>query len=130
VVLVDTSVWIAFWRRGSDPGWRAVLEELIEGERVAIVPPIVAELLYGARGERERLVIRDLARGAEVLDCTLDAWLSAGEVGRRWRERGRILSPVDCLLAAVCEQHALALWTLDADFEPLFERGEIRRFAG
>jgi predicted nucleic acid-binding protein len=127
-VLIDTSVWVAFFRRGSAPTWRPVLVDLVERDAIVIVEPIVAELLHGARSERERTVLLDLARGSRRARLDLDTWIACGELGRAWRARGRTLSIVDCLIAAVAIRDDLPLWTLDEDFEPLAQEGALRRF--
>lgn len=127
-VLVDTSVWVAFFRRDAAPPWRPALLDLLERDAVVLVDPIVAELLYGTRGERERAVVLDLARGVRQASIDLDLWVATGDLGRTWRARGRTLSIVDCLIAAAALRDGLALWTLDEDFAPLFNDGALRRF--
>ena len=128
-VLVDTSVWIDFLCVGPSPHRQEVARLLRQGE-AAYVDPIVAELVYGARGERERSVILDLAVTARRFPLGSAAWLAAGDLGRRWRARGRTLSLVDRLLVAVCREHNVPLWTLDADFQPLATAGELTLHAG
>ena len=127
MVLIDTSVWIEFFRNPRSE-LRSPMSHLMETGRVAIVDPIVTELLYGARGRRERDVILDLANGAERLELSGATWIAAGDLGKAWRSRGRTLSVVDCLLAAACREHSTPLWTLDRDFAVLAEEGEIELF--
>ena len=94
-VLVDTSVWVSYFRRGPPPGWRPALIDLLERDAVVLVDPIVAELLYGARGERERGAVLDLGRGVRRATLDLDLWIASGDLGQAWRARGRTLSLVD-----------------------------------
>lgn len=127
-VLVDTSVWVDFFRRSARSPWRPRLVELLEQGAVVIVDPVVAELLYGARSEREQTVIRQLAESVRRPELDLEVWLAAGGLGHEWRARGVTLALVDCLLAAVALRESIALWTLDDDFAPLFAAGTIARF--
>lgn len=127
-VLVDTTVWIEFFRRTSTAPWRAVLVDLLERDAVVLVDPIVAELLYGVRTEPERAVVLDLAAGTRSLPVDLQTWIASGDLGRSWRSRGRTLSLVDCLLATVAMREGCPLWTLDEDFAPLVAVGELIRF--
>lgn len=127
-VLVDTSVWVDFFRRSAQSPWRPRLVDLLERGAVAIVDPVVAELLYGARSEREQTVIRQLGESVRRPPLGLEVWLAAGKLGHQWRARGVTLALVDCVLAAVAHRESLALWTLDEEFAPLFAAGTIARF--
>ena len=93
-----------------------------------VVDPVISELLVGARGARERSVILGIAEGAQRAPIDLATWVAAGDLGRVWRERGRTLGVVDCLLATVAVREGVALWSLDRDFAPLFETGEVPAF--
>ncbi len=128
-VLVDTSVWVAFLRRGSSPPWRGALVALIEGDLAVVVDPVIAELHYGAKGEAEMAILRDLGASIRRAEIGFDDWVAAGRLGQEWRAQGRTLSLVDCLLAAVCERDGLLLWSLDADFDAMVEAGRLTRFS-
>ena len=127
-VLVDTSVWVDFFRRSANPQWRAVLQDLMERDAAIIIDPVIAELLYGTRGERERTVVLDLARSIRRAEVTVDTWIASGDLGRTWRIRGRTLSLVDCILVTVAQRDGLRLWTLDRDFEPLAQESGLDLF--
>jgi predicted nucleic acid-binding protein len=124
-MLVDTCVWIG-WLRGRDRAFDALGAALARDD-VVLLGPVVTELLVGARGERERERVLALAEATRSVPLDLDLWTRAGDLGRRWRERGRALGVTDLLLAAAAQRDDLTLWTVDDDFEPLFEAGEIRR---
>lgn len=128
-VLVDTSVWVDFFRRSAKSPWRGALVDLLERGAVVIVDPIVAELLYGARSERERSVVRMLADSVPRPALGLEVWIAAGDVGREWRARGVTLSLADTLLVAVAAREGVPLWTLDDDFHPLFAAGVLGRYS-
>lgn len=127
-VLVDTTIWVPFFRRGPPPRWRPALVDLLERDQVVIVDPIIAELLYGTRTAAERGVIVDLAQGTRSAHVDHGTWVATGDLGRAWRARGRTLSLVDCLLATVAARDGLKLWTEDRDFDPMFESGDLVRF--
>jgi len=128
-ILVDTSVWIDFFRRTATPAWRPLLADLIERDEAVLIDPIIAELRYGTRGDRGRGVVLDLARAVRRAPVDLDTWIACGDLGRTWRTQGRTLSVVDCLIAAVAARDGLLLWTLDEDFEPLVRAGLLLRFS-
>ncbi len=128
-VLVDTSVWVDFFRRSANSPWRTRLVDLLEKEAVVVVDPIFAELLYGAHSERERTVIRLLSESVRRPGLDLDIWRAAGALGNHYRAQGVTLALVDCLIAAVARRDSLELWTLDEDFAPLVTDGVLTRFA-
>ncbi len=127
-ILVDPSVWIAFFRRSARPPWRTLLAEMLDDDSAVVVDVTIAELLVGVRGDRERRVILDLAGSARRASLDLHTWIAAGDLARQWREKGRTLSLADCLLAVVARRDRLPLWTLDDDFEPLVVDGVLTRF--
>ena len=127
MVLVDTSVWIDFLRN-SRSKTRKTMNDLLASDRVATIEPIIAELLYGVRGEKKRKVVLDIAAGTRRLKLVTDTWIAAGDLGRAWRKKGRTLSVIDCVLAAASRMHSVPLWTLDRDFRPLKKAGEVRLF--
>ena len=127
-VLVDTTVWIDFFRKAAAPAWRSTLVDLLERDAVLLIDPIIAELLYGVRTDRERTVVLDLAGGTRTALVDRDTWIASGDLGRLWRGRGRSLSAVDCLIATVAMRERCALWTFDEDFGPLAFDGSLLRF--
>jgi len=63
-----------------------------------------------------------------VLPTGLDQWIGAGKLGRSMQNKGLTLSIVDCLVAMMAHEKDTPLWTLDADFDPLFDDGTIKRY--
>ncbi len=101
----------------------------MEGDRAVVVDPVIAELHYGAKGEAEFAVLQDLGASLRRAEIGFDDWVAAGHLGQGCRAKGRTLSLVDCLLAALCERDGLLLWSLDADFDALVEAGQLTRFS-
>jgi predicted nucleic acid-binding protein len=56
-VLVDTSAWIEFFRK-KDP-WYSVIAGLMDDKRVCCSGIILAELIQGAKSEKELEILRD-----------------------------------------------------------------------
>jgi predicted nucleic acid-binding protein len=52
MILVDTSIWIEFFR--ANPDFSNEMESLVEDKQVITIEPIFAELLYGSRSDNER----------------------------------------------------------------------------
>lgn len=99
------------------------LAEAIEADQVAVVLPILLELLRSARD------VRDLRLRAERYDALRQIELTPA-IGRRARlvqeklgQRGhhRDPSPVDLLAAAAAEAAGAELWHCDRHFELIGE---------
>jgi len=113
-VLVDTSAWIEFFRR-KEP-WYSVVSGLMDDRRVCCSGIILAELIQGAKSERELEVIRDFRHVFEFLDESVDLWQAAGELSNTLQRKGKSVGLSDCYLAASAKSHTVKILTLDKHF--------------
>jgi predicted nucleic acid-binding protein len=95
LVLVDTSVWIEYFRR-KDELIEKEMDGLLRSEAVATAGLVLAELRRGCRTPNQ---LR----------------LKAGEIAAEADARGYKLEVGDCLLAAVVLRERCSLFTLDRD---------------
>lgn len=126
LVVVDTSVWVAYFRRAEQVVERT-LDELIDADLVAMAPPVRLELILGCRKSQRASLVRriDALHPLAVTDRT---WNTAERFSMQMRDTGITLGPVDVLIAAVTTEHHARLWTLDKDFVPLFEAEFVEAF--
>lgn len=126
LVLVDTSVWIAYFR-GGDREVESNLDELIDADLIAVTPPVRLELILGCRkSQRASLMKRiDALYSLGIHDST---WELAEGFAMQLRQRGVTLGVIDALIAAAVSEQGACLWTLDRDFDPLFKRKLVRPF--
>lgn len=116
MVIVDTSVWIEYFRDPDSVHGDAV-ERLINSGEVAIVGVVHAELLQGARTEQEaRDLEYDLAAFA-FLETKQDTWRRAGRLLFELRRRGVTLPVTDAIIAAAALQAKHEVYTLDEHFQ-------------
>lgn len=115
MVLVDTSVWIAFFRDGSSQAAKKLDMLLDEGE-ACFCGLIEAELLPGLRKE-DRTRVRTLMAGLPCMEIATDIWADVAEIQERSLAQG--LGPFsipDLILAAVALRHKVPLFSLDSHF--------------
>jgi len=114
-VLVDTSVWIPYFRSGTDVTSEAV-DQLIREERAWITGPIVAELLQGVRSRREAGNLESALSVLRYAPIEGKDWETAGNLLRRLRESGITVPLTDALIAVVARRHNIAVLTHDRHF--------------
>ena len=116
MVLVDTSVWIEVFRKGS----RFQLESVAPTDEIVTCLPVVQEVLQGFREERTFALARDAMLSFPVVESPLRAEVivEAAQLYRAARRSGlTIRSGVDCLIAACAVRHHLTVLHRDRDFD-------------
>ena len=121
MIVVDTSVWIDFFRDRSTPAVATLVAAVEQGDDVAITDVIFTEILQGVRSDRQ---LRTVERRLDAFDVlrleTLDDFRRAAMIYRTARRRGlTIRRTSDCLIASVCIREAIPLLHTDADFDRL-----------
>ena len=120
MVIVDTSVWIDFFRGKGTPQVEKLERFLTEGEHICICGIILTEVLQGIRKDSD--YTRTLSRFDTFLflDMNRRTFVKAAQMYRTLRRRGITISKVvDCLIAAVAIEHNIALLHSDSDFDPI-----------
>jgi predicted nucleic acid-binding protein len=77
------------------------------------------ELWNGARGDREKKVLREFERLLPELEIDVDVWEVAYELARRARASGVTVPATDLLIAACAKRHGAELEHSDSDFAQL-----------
>lgn len=114
-VLVDTSVWIAFFRN-ADPGVSERLSGLLRKGVPAYTGLIETELRRGAKSPVELQVLRDLFRSISYVPMEEAYFTGAGDMGRTLLQKGVSVGTIDLLLAHIAIQNGIALYSLDRHF--------------
>ena len=120
MVLVDTSVWIDFFRGKSTPEICTLERLLGEGEDICTCGVVLTEVLQGIREDADYR--RVLAQFDEFLFLPMSrqTFLGAADLYRSLRRRGvTIRKPVDCMIAAASIEHDVSLLHHDRDFRPI-----------
>lgn len=113
-ILVDTSAWIEFFRK-KEP-WYSAISKLIDDKRICCSGIILAELIQGAKAEKELEVLRDFRHVFEFLDESVDLWQTAGELSNTLQRKGKSVGLSDCYLAVSAKAHKVKILTLDKHF--------------
>lgn len=112
---MDTSVWIEFFKK-KEP-WYSAVSGLMDEKRVCCIGIVLAELIHGAKSEKELAVLRDFRHVFEFLDESIDLWQAAGELSHELLRKGKSNGLSDCYLAAAAKENKVTILTLDKHFE-------------
>lgn len=115
-ILVDTSVWIEYFKNLSEETAEKV-DELLDEESTCISELVVAELIQGAKSEKEISVIEKLANTLAVLLQTKQTWRDSGILSYKLKKQGITISLLDCYIAVIASENDCSVFTLDKHFE-------------
>lgn len=116
-VLIDTSVWIEFFR-GHEP-YHDIVTKLIDDEQVVCCGIILAELMQGAKSDKELAILDDFIMVFTFIPETPELWASAGKLSGKLRRKGVTVGLSDCFIATAAASVKVQVATLDSHFEAL-----------
>jgi predicted nucleic acid-binding protein len=123
-VLVDTSVWIDFFRKAHSPEGD-LMDLLLAEDRVVICGIVEMEILQGLKG-KERVPTESLLELLPYLATERADFRVAGLLWQQLRRRGMTIPSTDCLIASLCLRHRVSLLSLDAHFDGIESLKRIR----
>lgn len=122
--MVDTSVWVDFFRGQPLPDLELALRE-----GLVVLPPIVlAELLSAPLRKKQRAELTSLLRDVPVHETPFDHWQAVGELRARLRRGGTSVSTPDAHVAQTALELESRLWSRDAVFARIAATVPLRLF--
>lgn len=124
-VLVDTSIWIDFFR---DPELIAsrTLAALLDDDRVRITGPVITELFRGCRNQKESRRLRELLEPVPRVAVDDRVWDDAGDLGYALARKGITAFSIDLLIACIALRHDLQVFSRDCHFEQFARHSTLR----
>ncbi len=121
MIVVDTSVWVDYFRDTPSPQVE-LLEELIKSDAgVGLTDVVLTEILQGVHDDRQAGRVERRMRAFDIFRLQdLEDFTRAAALYRRARGRGvTIRRTLDCLIASVCVREDVPLLHADSDFDRL-----------
>jgi hypothetical protein len=119
VVIVDTTVWIDYFRgrRTVQTEW---LNQALGVTRVGLCDLILCEILQGMQSDVDAATVLAQMSSFDLLDTGgMDLAVAAARNYRRLRARGHtVRKTIDCLIATLCLREGHELLHNDRDFDP------------
>jgi predicted nucleic acid-binding protein len=115
--LVDTSIWIEFFRPKSE--WGRLVEILLADDAVCTCGIVLFEVLKGIKSEDEKSKVLSIFEILPYAEMTKSLWQRASELSVHLGKKGLNLPNSDILTAAIALEHHLYIFTLDKHFRQI-----------
>lgn len=117
-ILIDTSVWIEYFKN-QDKQFTGKVDQLLTFSDVCVPKVVIAELLQGAKSEKEISVIEEFVEAFNILDQSDDTWIKAGRLSFSMKRKGGTVNIVDCYIAAIASENSCKIFSLDEHFKSI-----------
>jgi predicted nucleic acid-binding protein len=124
-ILIDTSAWIASFKRAGGLELKEYMRNAVRAGVAATTPVIILELLQGCRSEEERDELRLSLESLEVLAVTQPVWERAYDLGFSLPRRGLTIPTADLIVAAVAIESECILLHRDRHYELLARHSRL-----
>ncbi|HEX7016536.1 MAG TPA: PIN domain-containing protein [Cyclobacteriaceae bacterium] len=111
MILVDTSIWIDYFRQVTGPV-AETLAEYIERDQVVALSPVFGELLQGVRDQREEKIVLEHWKNLPKIDES-NLFVEAGRLSYRHKLYSAGVGLIDCYILAAARVHKLDILSLD-----------------
>ncbi len=127
MILVDTSVWVDYFRGNESAQAGRLVSALEADEDLCICGIILTEILQGITSRKQREKVVRLLDTVIYLPAPREVHELAADIYARVRAGGRIIrNTVDCIIAACAIVHGIPLLQRDRDFQIIAEVSELK----
>ena len=123
--VIDSSIWVDFFRASSPTALKHQAAKLIEDERAMLCEPVLFELLRATPAAARRNIQAQLDL-LPVVRTPHRLWGDAAQLGQQCLRRGAVPPAMDLLIAQVCLDHNLELVTFDQHFADIARVSSLR----
>ena len=127
-LLIDTSVWIEFYHPKGSRAAKELVQEALERDEVAVVAPVVVELLSGVRKKADYQLVRGDLEHLTLLPLGWEEAMAGAELAWRLARKGKRIPTVDLLISATARLHGYQVWHYgDEHFQIAEQAGGARQ---
>lgn len=123
-VLIDTSVWIDYLQGTASEELEKLVDDLLAGKEIIVPKIVIAELIQGARSEKDISVIREFLEAFTMVGEGEYTWVNAGKLSHDLKKKGKTINLADCYISVIAKESRSPILTLDKHFK------EIQKEAG
>ncbi|MCB1192524.1 MAG: PIN domain-containing protein [Leptospiraceae bacterium] len=122
MILVDTSIWIEFFKR-KEPIF-SELKDLIEGFEILVHEVVFGELLQGCKTKSEEIFILDYWENLNRITSN-GSFIEAGKLSFENKYLDKGIGLIDSVLIAQVKKKKIKIWTLDKKITTILSKSEI-----
>lgn len=123
-VLIDTSVWIDYFKNKKNPAAERV-DNILTYCDVYVPKIIIAELIQGAKSEKEISIIEEFIEAFNIIDQSENTWLKAGKLSYSAKKKGMFINLTDCYITIIAAENNCKIFTLNKHFKDIKKFLEI-----
>jgi predicted nucleic acid-binding protein len=127
-VLLDNSAWARVGLGRLSGADRDRFERAVRADELAVCPPFVLEALYSARGPEDYRQLEAELGGFRQVPANERTWQLAAAAQSALAADPRVshrVKPIDLLVAAVADQHALGILHYDHDYDTIRDHAPL-----
>jgi hypothetical protein len=117
-ILIDTSVWIDYFKGRSDNIARHV-DTILTENNIYVPKVVIAELIQGCKSEKEVSIIEEFLDAFFIIDNSENTWIKAGKLSFLMKKRGKTVNLTDCFIAVIANENDCKILTLDKHFNDI-----------
>jgi len=125
-VLVDTSIWIDFFRGKSSKPIQ-LFHDMIGDDRIVIAISTRLELLAGMK-KKDLVKMQKLFSSLITLYPNEHTWVAIESWIKQGKMQGQHFGIADLIIGALATEHDLSLWSNDDDFRRMSDFGFVTLF--
>jgi predicted nucleic acid-binding protein len=127
LILVDTSVWIDFFRPSPGRAGGELRRMIEEVEPFALTGVVVTEILQGLKRDVHRIE-RFLSMWEMLEPRGFSTYREASAISRLARSKGISLKTIDTMIASIALEHDASLFSMDKDFSRIARVTPLRLY--
>ena len=116
-IIVDTSVWIEYFRNNND--FVGFIEDNLSLDNIRITGLIISELLHGVKSSGEYLLLSEAIKAIPYVECDYMDWLKTGEILFNLKKKGKTVPLSAALISAIALRIDASVLTLDSHFREI-----------
>lgn len=117
MILVDSSVWIPYYRPEGSKKLKDIIKEVIQSDLVAVNGIVIAEILSGISKENDFKKVGSHFKGFHYLALSEDDFFEASLLGSFLRKKGITVPTTDLIISASSIKSESVLYHLDSHFD-------------
>jgi predicted nucleic acid-binding protein len=126
MILVDSSVWISYFRKDGSEKLKELIKTAIFHDEVVVNGIIIVEVLSGISRKRDFELVRDDFKGFHYIDLTERDFFEASAMGSKLRSKGISVPSTDLIIATSAIAHGVTLYHIDKHFDLISSHFSLR----